>query len=164
MVALMAAGTILSAYGSVSAGQSRRRAARAEARERERAAAVIRAYAAFNERRQREADARAIGAQRTAIAKSGVELVGSPLDAYAASVRNADLTARAILFEGEIQARAQEAQARLVRMEGEAAFRAGTIGAGTSILGSFGSFAGGGGSSGGTPVRGQFSGEWAWRN
>lgn len=149
MWGLALAGTILGAYGAYSSGQSAKSAAAAQARAQEEAARYARAAAAFEAKRSRRADARTLAEQRAQVAKAGVALEGSPLDVYAESVRTAEQNAQAILFEGELRARGLEAQARLSRLEGADAKRAGQIDTVTTILGGFGQMAKLGPSAGG---------------
>lgn len=133
--AFIAAGTVLSAYGSITGGKAAGRAAEAEARAREEAAQWSRAFAGFESRRQAERDQAAIGRSLTQVAKAGVRLEGSPMAVFGENVRNAELNRLAILMEGELRARGLEAAARLSRMEGRAAQREATLDAAATLLG-----------------------------
>lgn len=126
-IGLLAAGTVLSTFGTFAAGRAARRAAREQAQALEQAAGEARAFAAFNARRQRERDAVTLGEFRTAVAAAGVRLEGAPLAAYGDQVRQAELNALSIVFEGELRARGFERQARLTRREGRAAGVAGGV-------------------------------------
>ncbi len=138
--ALIGVGMVLSAYGSITGGQAAEKAAREAARSREEAARYTRAVAAFDARRQRETDAETLGAYRVSAAKAGLAFSGSVATVYGEQVRRAEENALSIVLAGELRARGLEAEARLARLEGRSAQRAGyvnAVGYGVQALGAY---------------------------
>lgn len=72
------------------------------------------------------------GTMRTAVAKAGVRLEGSPLEAIAASAAAAEMDALNTRFEAQ-------ASAKLDRMRGSTAIKQGKIGAASTMLSTIGS-------------------------
>ena len=83
----------------------------------------------------RERSRRIIGRQRSLYGVAGVEVdAGSPLLIKADSARQAELNAQAIEWQGAVQAQNFMQESVLDRFMGRAAARAGTFGAGSTLL------------------------------
>lgn len=141
VTAVAAAG--VGAYASYQQGQAQRTAARYNAALAEQQAEAQRTATAFAERQQREHDRRQIARARNLYGASGVDVgAGSPLLVELDSVRQAEYNAQAVRYGGEARAHFLEAQGGLDRFMGQQYGRAGTLGAGYSLLSGLGSAAG----------------------
>ena len=148
-VGLMAAGTLMGAYGQVQAGNTASAAAsynaklaEEEARHAEVRAKDAEARGATEEQRQRTMAAAFMGEQTTAFAANGVTLdSGSPLQILADTAEEAELDARTIRHNASMeawgyrnQANSALAQASMSRWEGKQAKKNSYLSAGTSLL------------------------------
>jgi hypothetical protein len=126
---LAGAAAVMSAIGSVQAGQAQRKMANYNAR-------VAEDTARSQGERQQDQVRRQMASARVAIGKSGVAVSGSPLDVLADSAAQAELDHQTILRQGA-------AQAGMDRYKGSMASRQGYFGAATSLLSSASKMAGG---------------------
>jgi len=131
---LLGAGALLNAYGAYQQGVAARAAGEYNAKVAEQNAQIARETAAEEERRKRIETRRQLGQMRSARGASGIQLDGSALDVLQDSAATAELDALTIRHQGEVQAFGYESQARMARMEGEAGYQAGMIGAAGSLL------------------------------
>lgn len=115
------AGTVISAAGSISAGNAQKKAAQQNA-------ALARMEAAENARRSRRDTDALMGRQRVATAQQGTTAEGSPLLIFEDTAREAEIEVRHILAGGSARAQAFQEQGRAART-------AGLFSAGSTILG-----------------------------
>ncbi|HXG17186.1 MAG TPA: hypothetical protein VNK50_13120 [Calidithermus sp.] len=135
VVALAATATALTAYGVYQQGQAQAAAMRYNARLAEQQALASRQAAAFEAERARERSRRLLARARAIYGTTGVEVnEGSPLLVLADSARQAELEAQTIQYGGELRARQAQGQANLESFQARLASRAGTIGAGATLL------------------------------
>lgn len=132
--ALVAAGSIVSAGGSLHEGNAAAAAAEHNAH-----AARMNAAASVNaaneqERRFRISTRKQIGEARANYGASGVQLEGSPLDALEESASNAELDALTIRHSGQQKAWGYNADADLYEFQAHNARVQGTLNAASSLL------------------------------
>tara|TARA_X000001382_G_scaffold83599_1_gene59163 strand:+ start:11349 stop:11834 length:486 start_codon:yes stop_codon:yes gene_type:complete len=127
-------GTLLSALGTRQQGKATQASANYNAAVQRNQAIAAKQKAEFDADKQRQQGAAQRAAARTGFAKGGVALEGTPLLFLESSAEQAELDAQAIIYGGDTQATGFEAQAGLSEMEGASAARAGTMGAGTTLL------------------------------
>ena len=137
----MAAGAMVSAAGSIAQGQAASEMADYNAQVAENEAASARIQAGYEEGRQREHADRVRSAARAAIAKSGVDLEGSPRLGMVDNAVYAEIDALAIRNSGTVAEARARSQAGLDRMQGRAAVTGSYYGAGASLLGGASSLA-----------------------
>lgn len=127
------------AYSSVSAANAQEDASKYnEAVSRNNALAASQ-QAQFDADRIRDRNRRVAGAQRAALAKSGVDIsAGTALDIAADSEIQGELDVAAAIYSGRVSSGAEEARARLFGMQASSASKAGKIGLGASLLGGAG--------------------------
>ena len=153
-VPLIIAGTGISAYGQIQAGQaaaaegkSQQNLASYNAALQEREAKQVERKTAMEQRLQAEATDRAMGTTRANLGISGaISTEGSPLMLQAKMASEADLENITMGYEGREQATALRSGATLSRMEGKLANQRGKsartasyIGAGSTLLSGFAS-------------------------
>lgn len=97
-------------------------------------AAVARQEAQAQELQARRENRKFIGRQHAAVGKSGATTAGSPLLTFAESAKVSELDALNIRYTGARTSDIQLRQARLDRIKGGNALKAGNIRAGTSLL------------------------------
>lgn len=119
-MAMMAGGTLLGIAGTLAQGEASARAAEYNAQIEEDAG---RRRADLVRKRGR----RALGTMRTSIAKSGVRMEGSPMDAFAESAANIELDALNAIYAGETSA-------AMRRFEAKSARKGARISAGAQLL------------------------------
>ena len=130
------------AMAAKDAGEAQKAAADYNAKVMEAQAQSEREAAAFEETQQREQAAKMRARQKVAYLASGVDLSeGTPLEVLGAQAGEMEMDALAIRYNGEVKAKQSESQARIYRMQGQQAQKAGTINAGSSLLTGFGSAA-----------------------
>jgi len=140
----------LKAFGQFQQGQTAEDVAESNAQILDDQADIIKQGAKLDEFRKRKQLKQFVGTQTASHAKSGVEFTGSPLDVIQDTVANAELEISIGKFNSEVASRRKKSEAGRTRFAGEAAGKAGTIGALSTVLSSAGDFAGkftGGGSS-----------------
>lgn len=125
----------LQAVGAIQQGQAAKAAANYNAQVADNNAAMARAQAAENARRQRIMGAKALGSIRAGYGASGVTLEGSPLDVLEESAMNAELDALSIEHAGLVKSLGFQNEAALDRFGGRNAARAGYMGAASALLG-----------------------------
>lgn len=148
--------TAVTAYGMYQQGQQQKAAGKYNAKVAENQATAAKQAAAVREEQHRERVRRLAGTQRAVSGASGIEEAGSPLLVMADTLEQAELDAQRIRYGGEVSATGFESQARLARFQGDQAARAGTIGAGSTLLSGAASAArvyGGGSGGGGGSLR-----------
>ncbi|MCK5608533.1 hypothetical protein KAR91_42015 [Candidatus Pacearchaeota archaeon] len=130
---LMAAGAGVGALSSIQQGKQANAIAQYNAAVGEQEAIASEEKAAFDEAIHRDRTKKAISTIRARMGRSGVT---SPAQAQAieASIEAGELDALAIRHSGAIEAARARSGAKLERMRGRAAKRAGKIGAVTSLL------------------------------
>ena len=128
------AGTAISAVGAIQQGKAAKKAAEYNAAVQRNQAIAARQKAEFDADRARAQAAALRSKQRTAFAKGGVALEGTPLLVLEQTAEAQELDAQAILYGGEVSATGYEAQAGLSEIEGAAAQQAGVFGAGATLL------------------------------
>jgi len=129
-----AVGSVVGAAGAISQGQATANMARYNAQVAENEAVAARQQAAYEEERQRERAARLKSSTRAAIAKSGLDLEGSPLAVMEDTAVGAELDALAIRYSGSVAEARARSQAAMDRMQGQAAKTASYFSAGASLL------------------------------
>ena len=141
ILAAMAAGTAVTAYGQYQAGQAQERALNYQAAIQERNAQIAKQNADYDAQRQESRLRRAIGSQRAAVLASGIQMEGTPLELQQDTVQQAEMDRLAILYGGEINYQNARSEAELSRMQGKAAGQAGTTAAFGTLLGGSAQFA-----------------------
>lgn len=109
----------LSAWGQIKEGQEQRQANEYNAQISEQEAGVVRQNQVLNEYRQRKQLKQDVGSMTAAVAKSGIEMTGSPLDVIKDSIANAELDIDIGKYNSEVEARGKENDARLRRYYGQ---------------------------------------------
>ena len=127
-------GGVTSAFGKFQQGKEAQRQADFNARISEEEAGLIRQKSILNEFQQRKALRQVEGQQISAVASSGIELTGSPLDVIADSLANAELGIAIDKFNLETSALAKESEARELRRGGRSARRLANISAVSTLL------------------------------
>ena len=107
----MAAGTAVSAAGAIQSSQ-------AQAAAFEYQGEIARRQAEYAEARYRERSQRLLSSQRTAIAKSGVTIEGTPLEVMTKTAEDAELDALAIRYGGITAQQAARFEAGSARTAG----------------------------------------------
>lgn len=161
-MAMMAAGSIISAVGSISQGNAANDIAQANAREMEKQGALDRKEAAAEAERIRRENRRLSGTARTQLTASGLSPNLLLLEDIA---MEGELDALIAEYRGERSAQGLEAQADIERAYGKAQKRAGYFNAASTLLTAGGSFmrafsGGGGGGSLSSANRGSRTGNW----
>lgn len=130
------AGTIVSAVGSIAAGQAQADAANAQAAAQERRAGEERA-AAQRQAAAKAKEARLVMSRQQALAAASGGGAGDPtvMNLMGQVAATGDFNARSALYEGEARGRGLEDQAAIERMQAKQAKLAGFINAGSTILG-----------------------------
>lgn len=139
---MMALGPFVQTAGILNQGEQRYQASDYNARVAESNANAARAQASEEERRARVQSRKELGRARAGYSASGVTLEGSPLDVLEESASNAELDALAIRHQGELKARAFEADATLERYRGKSAKKNAQLAAYGTLLGGAGNIAG----------------------
>jgi hypothetical protein len=131
--AMAVVGTGLTAFGQIQQGRAAKKAGAYNA-------AVARNEAIFQERRaaaeakQSAREAKKLrGTQRARLAAAGQE-GPTALNLLAESAEQAELDRQIILMGGDVRAGSARSRAGLAEFEGDAAYRAGLVGAGGTIL------------------------------
>ena len=130
----MAAGTAMSAFGAFQQGQAQAAAAEYNARLADVSARAARADAAVESNRLARQGSRVAGAQRVAVAASGLQLRGTPLDVMANTRAETQTDVLTALYGGQRRAIGFENQAAVERATASSARRAGFLNAGQSLL------------------------------
>lgn len=134
----MAAAAFFGAAGALSGGSSARREARRNAAVMRRNAAIARDQAAAEMLRQQVFARKVRGAMRAAYGAAGVTVEGSPLDVLEESAATAELDRLTIKYRGELRAIGYQDIAAASDRQGDDAFTAGILNAGSSVFGAFG--------------------------
>lgn len=135
-------GTGVSAYNQYQAGKAQNRIAQQNANNEEIEAAAAERDARIFANNQRAQGEKLLARQRALYAKSGVVMEGTPLLVQADTAAELEKEALEIERQGELTGYRRRAQARLDRMQGASAKRAGRYGAIGTILSGAGSAAG----------------------
>jgi flagellar capping protein FliD len=136
------AGVGISAYGMYSQGQSAKKAGEANATLYEQEAAVSQQNAVLTEAQQRKQLRYDVGTMRGGYAKAGVSVsTGSPLDAIADSIANAELDIQINKYNAKATEEYKKSQARLSRVYGADAARTANMQATGTLLQGVGSTA-----------------------
>ena len=134
LAAIALIGGAVSAFGQFQEGQKLQKAQEFNAQIAEEEAQLTRTRGFLEEFKARKRLKRFTGRQVAAVAKSGIQFTGSPLDVIQDSIANAELDIAIDKFNIETGARSLESEARQRRFLGKEAARAGTIRAGTTLL------------------------------
>lgn len=133
-------GIALPVFGKFQEARAARAAAEYNARMAEMNAIQAEQQAAAEEDRQRRLSYKQLSAMRAGYGAAGVSIEGSPLDVLEESAANAELDALTIRHAGQVRATAFRQEAALERMRGRAEYRAGLLGAASSLLSGVGGF------------------------
>lgn len=133
-IGLGAAGTGISAVGSIQQGKSAKAAGEFNARVAENDAMSARQQAEFDVERIRDVNRRISGSQAAAITKSGVKISGSSSDVMYDSSVQGELDVMSRLFQGRSIAEREYSRAKLSRFQGSQQKKASQFQAGASIL------------------------------
>ncbi|MDQ0392193.1 hypothetical protein [Labrys monachus] len=139
------AGTALSAYGSIAAGNAQKAAADAQAAADNRQASMALQQGEYQADRKQDEINRTIGSQIASTAASGLDLSGSPSDVIASTASEGALDTSAMRYGARVQADNLIYQGKLARQGGQVAEQAGAIGAAGGLLGGLGKFGDNGG-------------------
>ena len=134
MAQAAAAAFALQAAGSIVSGIQQDKISKYNARVSEQAAISAEKKAEFDETAHRERVRKAMSTQRTRIAKSGIDVTGSPLLAIEESAAAGELDVLAIRHGGDVEATRLRSQAKGERFAGKSAKRASFLSAGGSLL------------------------------
>lgn len=129
-----AAGTAVSAYGSIQQGKIANQAAKYNAKVAENAAIAERQAAEYDASRLLERNRRVFSSQRAAFAKSGVTLSGSASDVMYDSKIQGELDVMTRLYQGSSAANKFVAQSAISRYQGKSALAGGRTQAGATLL------------------------------
>lgn len=124
----------VSAVGAIQQGRHQSAMAEYNARVAENDAVAAKQAAGYEEDRFRDRAAKVRSAQRAAIAKSGIDLEGSPLAVMEETAVEAEMDALAIRQQGSVESARARSRAALDRMEGRAAKSASYWNAASSVL------------------------------
>lgn len=134
-IAMVVAGGMVSAYGSIQEGKAQNRQAKAQAKAVENQVITQRQSAEFDAARIRERNRRIRGSQAAAGAKSGL-LVGSGSmgDVMYDSSLQGELDVLSTMYRSQTNAAAGFSQATMLRQAGKDAEKLGKLNAGTTLL------------------------------
>lgn len=135
IVYLLIAAAAVSAYGSYEQGQTQKRASNYNRQLAEQNAVAARQQAAARQKQHDRETTLRLGAIRANQGAFGGAMEGSALDVLGDTAAQLELQRQNIEYAGELQARGYDSTAVLDQVRGESAARAGTIGAGASLLG-----------------------------
>lgn len=139
---LMAAGMGLQTAGGLYSIGVKQQLYRAQARAYEADAETSEQATALDVERYRKTAESALSSMRASYAKSGVELSsGSPLEVMAESAGQAELDAKIIQWQGDVQAINLRNQARMTRYQARNSFVSDLLGLGGSLLAQGGNMA-----------------------
>ncbi len=139
-IALVAIGSAMSAYGQYRQGEAAKAAGSFNEDVAAANAEAARKKAAYEEEIQRDKLKKIMGRQRTLYAKAGVNIdEGSPLLMLMETAEEAERDAQAIRYGGDVAATQMLNQGRMAAFQGEQAYKAGMIGAGSTFLTGLGS-------------------------
>ena len=133
-VSIAAVGTGVAVYGQMEAAKTAKEMGEYNAKLAESQAAQVDMDARESIRRRREQNRKFMGSQRTAYAKSGVTIEGSPLEVMAETSGILELEALDASRQASQQSLALKGQAAYDRRVGSNQARAAYIGAGSSLL------------------------------
>lgn len=137
-----AIGTVVSAVGSIAAGQQQQQVANYNAKVAENTATAERQRASYEAGLIEDDKRRVLAMQRAGAASAGLEVSqGTPVAVLGDSAKAGELDILARKYSGEAAATAYGNDATRFRAEGRAASTAGIIGGFSSILGGFGKMA-----------------------
>jgi hypothetical protein len=140
---IQGAGAILGAYGTYQQGKADYKIGKYNALISERDAYMTRQKGYRDEAALRRMSAELESSNRTAIAKSGVAMSGSPLEVLASNAAKAELDAMNVRYAAETQAAAHKEAAKMARYRGSVARRQSRIGATAQLISGIGSMMGG---------------------
>jgi hypothetical protein len=133
MAIVAAAGGVMGAAGAIYQGKAEAAAAEYNARLLKLQASQIRQQAASEEKRALVGARKVIGEMRANYGASGVTMEGSPIDIMEESIKNANTDAMNIRYQGEMNARSAEYEAKMERMKGNSAKNASYFSAAQSL-------------------------------
>lgn len=132
--ALGLVGAVVSAAGSIYSGLAQSASYKAQAQGLEYQAQAESEKGSYESARQAEQNARLTGKQVTAIAASGVDLYGSPVDVVADSRREGELDKQAIRHGAQFRANLARYEASVARSNATSAKIGGFIGAAAPLI------------------------------
>ena len=133
-LATSAVGTGISVYGQMQQASAQKRMANYNAKVAENEAIRVQQEGQEERDRQRREHRRLIGRQRTQIAKSGLQETGSPLAVLAENAGMLELQAQDQRRATNARAQQLRTQGQITRAQGNAAYKAGMIGAGSTLF------------------------------
>lgn len=140
--ALQGLGALASAGGAIAGGISANNVAEYNAQVAENNAQAERQRAGYEAELMKDRQRQIIGAQRAAGAAAGLDITtGTPVAVLGDTAKQSEMDILARLYSGESAATAYQNDAANFRAEGKAQRTAGFIGAGSSLLSSFGKMA-----------------------
>lgn len=128
-------GKLVSSFGQIEQGKAEMEAARYNARVSMQQAGQIREKSKLDASFTRDQGIKQIGEMRANYAASGIAMEGSALDVLSESARLIKRDELTVRYEGELNARAREADAKRIMIEGKNARNARNVSAGSSFLG-----------------------------
>ncbi|MBO6782242.1 MAG: hypothetical protein JJ899_03075 [Alphaproteobacteria bacterium] len=131
---LMFANALLSAAGAAQQGRDAQRRAEYSARVHERDATIAKQRAALQARNTRREGAARAARARVRLGAAGGRLDGTPFDVLSQIAGDSELAALEDIYDGALNATAQQTRAQAQRMRGSAARRQGLGRAGSSLL------------------------------
>lgn len=126
--------SVASAAGSLSQGRSQAAIHGYNANVSRQPAAAVQRQTDYAVQQNRAQADRLAGRQRVLIAKSGVDLDGSPLQVMEDTASQVQRDALAIRYAGDVRSAQAESQAALDGMQADSSLTAGYMGAGASVL------------------------------
>ena len=135
MAIIAAAGGVMGAAGAIYQGNAEAAASKYNANLLKLQASQIRQQAATEEKALLVGARKTVGSMRANFAASGVTMEGSPLDIMQESIMNANNDASSIRYQGEMNARMAEYEAKMERMRGNNAKNASYFSAFSSLAG-----------------------------
>jgi len=127
-------GAVVAAYDTYESGQQQQAASEYNKKVARNQAQAARDAASIQEEAVRDRDRRLLARQRAEVGASGYTAEGSPLSVMLDSAQEAELEALRVRYGGAAQAAGAQSDAQLQSFYGKNASRAGTIGAGTTLL------------------------------
>ena len=137
-----AVGAVVAAYGTYETGQQQQAASEYNKKVARNQAQAARDAASIQEDAIRDRDRRLLARQRAEVGASGYTAEGSPLSVMLDSAQEAELEALRVRYGGASAAAGAQSDAQLQSFYGQNAARAGTIGAGGTLLTAAGQAAG----------------------
>ena len=131
---LSAVGSAVGAISQIQQGEEQQKWSEYNAAIAERDAEAARQSAEYEAGLKRKEKEKTLARQRALYSKAGVTLEGSPLEMMAGTASEYEMDALMIERGGKLESQRYRSEAKLSRMKGSAARRAGYYGAGSTLL------------------------------